>query len=162
MAWTLYSSPVGEVVLAADQSSLWRLTFNNQWRPDGPRDDDHPVLAMAVAELSAYFAGELTEFTVPLRLEGSEFERRVWQRLRAIPYGETRTYGQIAAELGDPKAARAVGLANNHNPIAIIVPCHRVIGANGSLVGYGGGLDNKRLLLELEARVAIERSFTDW
>jgi methylated-DNA-[protein]-cysteine S-methyltransferase len=101
----------------------------------------------------------LTEFTVPLVLRGSDFEQRVWTALRQIPYGETRSYGAIAKQVGEPDAARAVGVANNRNPVAIIVPCHRVIGSDGKLVGYGGGLHRKVALLELEARVSIERDF---
>ena len=117
------------------------------------------MLVTTASELDRYFAGHLTEFTVPLLLRGGEFERRVWHALLDIPYGETRSYGAIAKAVGEPDAARAVGNANNHNPVAIIVPCHRVIGSNGKLVGYGGGLPTKRTLLELEARVSIERSF---
>src|SRR5690606_27412535 len=112
--------------------------------------------------LAAYFDGALTEFTVPLRLSGTVFERRVWDALRTIPYGETRSYGAIAKVVGEPDAARAVGGANNRNPVPIIVRCHRVTGAGGKLVGYGGGLHRKRTLLELEARVTIERDFADW
>jgi len=99
---------------------------------------------------NAYFAGELVDFDVELDLRGTEFQQRVWEALLTIPYGETRSYGEIAEQIGAPGAARAVGLANGHNPVAIIVPCHRVIGANGSLTGYGGGLDRKQTLLELE------------
>jgi methylated-DNA-[protein]-cysteine S-methyltransferase len=104
----------------------------------------------AVEQLDAYFAGELQEFDLSLHLSGTEFQRRVWNALRTIPYGETRTYGEIAQQIGAPTAFRAVGLANGHNPIAVIVPCHRVIGANGSLTGFGGGLERKSALLELE------------
>ena len=104
----------------------------------------------AVEQLEAYFAGERREFDLELEPVGTNFQRRVWEALLTIPYGETRSYGQIAEQIGSPGASRAVGLANGHNPIGIIVPCHRVIGANGSLTGYGGGLDRKRALLELE------------
>lgn len=107
---------------------------------------------LAKNELSEYFAGTRTVFTVPLHEQGTPFQKRVWAALRAIPYGETRSYGQIAAQIGNPKAARAVGMANNRNPIMIITPCHRVIGADGSLVGFGGGLPMKKYLLELEKR----------
>lgn len=106
----------------------------------------------AVQELTEYFAGIRTVFTVPLHEEGTPFQKRVWAALRGIPYGETRSYGQIAAQTGNPKAARAVGMANNRNPVMIITPCHRVIGADGSLVGFGGGLSMKKYLLELEKR----------
>jgi methylated-DNA-[protein]-cysteine S-methyltransferase len=103
-----------------------------------------------VDQLNAYFASELTTFDVPLRLDGTDFQRSVWGALLEIPYGQTRSYGELAAQIGRPGAARAVGLANGHNPVGIIVPCHRVIGANGSLVGYGGGLRRKQALLDLE------------
>jgi len=105
-----------------------------------------------IAELDAYFAGSLKKFSVPLDLRGTEFQRRVWELLLHIPYGETRSYGQIARAIGRPEASRAVGQAVGTNPVAIIVPCHRVIGASGGLVGYGGGLHRKQALLELEAR----------
>ena len=103
-----------------------------------------------VAQLEAYFAGELTTFNVDLELAGTEFQRRVWAALQTIPYGETRSYGQIADQIGSPSASRAVGMANGHNPISIIVPCHRVIGSSGKLTGYGGGIERKQALLELE------------
>ena len=109
-----------------------------------------PLLKEAVAQLKEYFDGTRREFDLPLALEGTAFQRAVWEALLTIPYGETRSYGQIAQSIGNPKACRAVGMANNRNPIAIIVPCHRVIGANGKLVGYGGGLDIKERLLALE------------
>ena len=112
-------------------------------------------LKPVVDQLEAYFCGTLTRFDLPLDLAGTDFQLRIWRALRAIPYGQTRTYGQIAKALGQPGAARAVGLANNQNPVPIIVPCHRVIGADGSLTGYGGGLPRKRRLLELEARFAL-------
>ena len=114
-----------------------------------------PAFGDAVDQLNAYFAGELTDFELELDLQGTEFQRRVWQALLTIPFGETRSYGEIAEQIGAPGAARAVGLANGHNPIAIIVPCHRVIGASGSLTGYGGGLDRKRSLLALEMRRSL-------
>jgi methylated-DNA-[protein]-cysteine S-methyltransferase len=108
-----------------------------------------------IDQLEAYFAGGLTDFTLELRLTGTEFQRRVWEELRKIPYGETRTYGQLADALGHPTASRAVGLANGRNPVGIIVPCHRVVGADGSLTGYGGGLDRKRRLLDFENAAAL-------
>jgi methylated-DNA-[protein]-cysteine S-methyltransferase len=129
--------------------------------PSRGRVGGDPVLGGAVAQLVAYFAGELTEFDLPLSIRGgSPFERAVWHELAAIPYAEMRTYGQIAAAVGDLSAARAVGVACNRNPLPVIVPCHRVVGAGGKLVGFGGGLARKRFLLELEARVRIERDFT--
>ncbi len=108
------------------------------------------VICECAAQLQEYFAGERTTFEVPLLMKGAEFERQVWQALRGIPYGQTVSYGEIARRVGQPSAARAVGLANGRNPIAVIVPCHRVIGADGTLTGYGGGLERKRLLLDLE------------
>lgn len=112
------------------------------------------VMRETIRQLQAYFAGELFAFDVPLEIVGTEFQKRVWSALRTIPYGETRSYGRIAEEIGAPSAVRAVGAANGRNPIPVIIPCHRVIGASGDLVGFGGGLRWKRLLLELEAKNA--------
>ena len=148
-------SPIGALALAGRGRALTNLRMLNQTyepdRSDWLRDDR--AFSDAVDQLEAYFAGKRTDFDVELNLVGSEFQRRVWQALLTIPYGETRSYGQVAEQIGAAGAARAVGLANGHNPIAIIVPCHRVIGANGSLTGYGGGLDRKRSLLEMEKTV---------
>lgn len=148
-------SPVGVITLAGREGVLTHLRMDDQahapsdqpsWQPD----PDPRAFGDAVEQLVAYFAGELTEFDVDLRLEGSPFQQEVWGALREIPYGETWSYGQLADRIGKPGAARAVGLANGRNPIGIIVPCHRVIGADGSLTGYGGGLPRKQLLLQLE------------
>ena len=117
---------------------------------DGARNDHNPLLEEAARQLRAYFEGTAREFYLPLDMVGTAFQKRVWRELMAIPYGETRGYGQMAAAIGSPKAVRAVGAANGANPIPIVVPCHRVIGAGGKLVGYGGGLALKRRLLELE------------
>ncbi len=149
-------SPIGLLTLAGRDQVLTNLRMVDQtyepkrtgWSRDSTAFHD------AVGQLDAYFAGELTDFELELDLQGTEFQRRVWQALLTIPFGETRSYGDIAEQIGAPGAARAVGLANGHNPIAIIVPCHRVIGASGSLTGYGGGLDRKRLLLALETSSA--------
>jgi methylated-DNA-[protein]-cysteine S-methyltransferase len=119
-----------------------------------PCDDHHPVVTIAIHQLQAYFGGELTEFDVPLAPEGTAFQRTVWKALLEIPYGETRSYGELARSIGNPAAVRAVGAANGRNPIGIIVPCHRVIGSSGKLVGYGGGLPMKQMLLALEAENA--------
>jgi methylated-DNA-[protein]-cysteine S-methyltransferase len=152
-------SPIGDLVLVTDGTSLIRLGLPGEREsrpPAGEPDAGHPVLRAAAEQLAAYFAGELTAFDLPLDLRGSAFERQVWAELEKIPYGETCSYGHVArAVTGDVLASRAVGIANNHNPVAIIVPCHRVVGANGKLVGYGGGLPTKRFLLELEARVQL-------
>src|SRR5690606_40248297 len=120
--WTLFASPVGDLFLVADHDALRRIGFGVPEAPRGCRDDGDPVLAATVEQLAAYFDGALTEFTVPLRLSGTVFERRVWDALRTIPYGETRSYGAIAKVVGEPDAARAVGVANNRNPVPIIVP----------------------------------------
>ncbi|CDP88693.1 MULTISPECIES: methylated-DNA--[protein]-cysteine S-methyltransferase [Mycolicibacterium] len=145
-------SPVGLLTLAGRDGKLMHLRMVDQtYEPsrEGWEADD-TAFGEAVEQLSEYFVGERTEFDLELDMVGTQFQRRVWQALQAIPYGETCSYGEIARQIGSPSAFRAVGLANGHNPIGIIVPCHRVIGANGSLTGYGGGLDRKRALLELE------------
>jgi methylated-DNA-[protein]-cysteine S-methyltransferase len=145
-------SPIGPLTLAGHGSALTNLRMVDQTyepsRADWALNDT--AFAEAVGQLDAYFAGERTDFDVELDMRGTDFQQRVWKALLTIPYGETRSYGEIAEQIGAPGAARAVGLANGHNPIAIIVPCHRVIGANGQLTGYGGGLDRKLTLLELE------------
>jgi methylated-DNA-[protein]-cysteine S-methyltransferase len=145
-------SPVGLLTLAGRDGRLMHLRMVDQtYEPsrDGWASDD-AAFPVVVEQLESYFAGELLDFDLELELVGTTFQRTVWQALLTIPYGETRSYGEIAAQIGSPTASRAVGLANGHNPIGIIVPCHRVIGANGSLTGYGGGLDRKRALLALE------------
>jgi methylated-DNA-[protein]-cysteine S-methyltransferase len=118
------------------------------------RDDGYPLIREAMRQLEAYFAGELVEFDLPLAMTGTEFQKCVWRALVDIPYGATRSYGELARGIGKPAAVRAVGAANGRNPIAIVVPCHRVIGSNGKLVGYGGGLPMKQMLLELERQNA--------
>lgn len=147
------ASPIGELTLAGADSTLSHLVMAEQshapdrsdWEPAAP-----DAFADVVEQLDAYFAGTLTEFDVDMQSDGTEFQRRVWAALQTIPYGETRSYGQIAEQIGSPAASRAVGLANGRNPISIIVPCHRVIGSSGGLTGYGGGIERKRILLELE------------
>ncbi|MGB6516269.1 methylated-DNA--[protein]-cysteine S-methyltransferase [Mycobacterium sp.] len=147
-------SPIGPLALAGRGKVLTNLRMVDQtYEPDRTNwVPDDRAFPDAVEQLEAYFAGERTDFDLELSLAGSEFQRRVWQALLTIPYGETRSYGEIAEQIGASGAARAVGLANGRNPIAIIVPCHRVIGASGSLTGYGGGLERKQSLLELERR----------
>ena len=153
--WTLLDTPVGELRLVEQHGALTAIEFSPladaDGRARGERDDRHPVLVEAVSQLRAYFARDLKDFDLPLDPSGSAFQRRVWDELRAIGYGETASYGQVAHRLGMTNAAsRAVGLANGRNPIPIVIPCHRVIGANGTLTGYAGGLPRKQLLLELE------------
>jgi methylated-DNA-[protein]-cysteine S-methyltransferase len=154
--WTLMDSPVGEVRIVERDGKITDLEFfpfrpNIDGRPIGERNDDHPLLVKAVEQLTSYFARDLKEFDLPLAPHGSVFQRRVWDALREIGYGETASYGQIAHRLGMTNAAsRAVGSANGRNPIAIVIPCHRVIGANGTLTGYAGGLERKQTLLGLE------------
>jgi len=146
-------SPVGPLTLVATGGALSGLYMEQQrYRPGeetfGERDDS--LFAEAVEQLAEYFAGDRTEFDLPLALSGTVFQRTVWSALREIPYGETVSYGEIAMRIGRPTAARAVGLANGKNPVGIIVPCHRVVGSTGDLTGYGGGLDRKRHLLDFE------------
>ena len=146
-------SPVGGLRLVGDGEKLRQVWFLEGRRRKGPDEDwkrNERLFAEAVRQLRAYFAGELREFDLPLEMEGTEFQLAVWQELRRIPYGETTTYLELAKRIRNPKAVRAVGLANGQNPIPIIVPCHRVIGSDGSLTGFGGGMENKRRLLELE------------
>ena len=147
-------SPIGELLIYGDGESIHGLLMNGDGEFDYfkrslERDDD--AFADAFAQLDEYFAGERDSFDLPLDAEGTDFQRAVWKALAEIPYGETRSYGQIAAVVGRPKAARAVGMANNRNPIAVVVPCHRVIGSGGALVGYAGGLGRKTWLLDHEA-----------
>lgn len=151
--YRIVDSPVGPLTLAGTGSALMHLRMVDQTHePDRSSwlTADHQAFPEAVEQLAAYFAGELTEFDVQLKLVGTEFQRKVWKALRTIPYGETRSYGEIAEQIGSPGASRAVGMANGRNPIGIIIPCHRVIGATGGLTGYGGGVDRKRTLLALE------------
>ena len=162
-ATTTLPSPLGPLTLVADGGALTAVWFDADDRPapapapapvPAPPDAADAVLAAARGQLEEYLAGERREFDLPLRPAGTPFQQRVWAALREIPYGETLGYGALADRIGRPGAARAVGLANGRNPLAIVVPCHRVVGASGALTGYGGGLERKRLLLELEARVA--------
>lgn len=149
-------SPVGVLTLAGTGNRLQHLRMVDQTH-EPSRAGWEPVsdgFADVVEQLEEYFAGERHDFDLELDLIGTDFQRKVWAALQTIPYGETRSYGEIAAQIGAPGASRAVGLANGHNPISIIVPCHRVIGANGSLTGYGGGLDRKKLLLGMEKQYA--------
>jgi methylated-DNA-[protein]-cysteine S-methyltransferase len=143
------------VRLVAGHSGLRAIDFRPELPADGNRNDDNRLTAEATRQLRAYFAGELRRFDLPLDMQGTAFQLRVWRELERIPYGETRSYSQIAATIGAPRAVRAVGAANGANPIPIVVPCHRVIGAGGKLVGYGGGLPLKKRLLALEGALAL-------
>jgi methylated-DNA-[protein]-cysteine S-methyltransferase len=145
-------SPIGELLLAGDRGGLRRVSMS-PFKTDRRWEPDATSLESVRRQLEQYFGGERRAFDVRLDMHGNPFELAVWEALRRIPYGTTTSYGQIARALGRPHAPRAVGVANARNPVAIIVPCHRVIGANGSLTGYGGGLERKRFLLELEAGV---------
>ncbi|WNF30442.1 methylated-DNA--[protein]-cysteine S-methyltransferase [Streptomyces sp. C11-1] len=151
---TVVDSPYGPLTLVATDGVLSALYMTDQ-RHRPPQEafgvPDPEPFGEAIRQLAAYFAGELTTFELPLCLDGTPFQRSVWAELLKIPYGETRTYGELAENLGKPGASRAVGLANGKNPVGIIVPCHRVIGASGSLTGYGGGLDRKQRLLAFES-----------
>jgi methylated-DNA-[protein]-cysteine S-methyltransferase len=156
MLYTTTESPIGELLLAGDGRALHRLDMREGKRPvaiDPSWTRDDGAFAEVSRQLGEYFDGARRAFDVPLALAGNQFELRVWKALCEIPYGETASYGEIAKRIGEPGAPRAVGLANGRNPIAVIVPCHRVIGADGSLTGYGGGLERKRLLLDLESGV---------
>jgi methylated-DNA-[protein]-cysteine S-methyltransferase len=152
MVRTSMETPVGRLWLVGSDAGLSGVLWPGS-PPEGVPDGGHPVLEAARAQLEEYFAGERRSFDLPLDLHGTEFQRRAWLALADIPYGETRSYGEQARLLGVPRAARAVGAANGRNPVSIVLPCHRVIGAGGGLTGFGGGLAVKRALLELEAGV---------
>jgi methylated-DNA-[protein]-cysteine S-methyltransferase len=160
MRWIVLDSPLGEISVAADEAAICGFSFTAVDGAEPAARTDSSLLHEAAGQIDDFFAGKRTAFDRPLSMRrGSAFERAVWRQLSLIPYGQTRTYGQVAAAVGEPDAARAVGVACNRNPIGLIVPCHRVIGADGKLVGFGGGLNSKRILLELEARVQME---LDW
>lgn len=168
--WTTMDSPVGRLRITADDEAITAVEFSgaveagvsprsstaraavvSAARAVGDRADEHPLLVEAVLQLQTYFAGQLKEFRLPLAPGGSAFQGRVWEELQRIGYGETASYGEVARRLGmSPAASRAVGLANGRNPIPIVIPCHRVVGAKGTLTGYAGGVDRKQLLLDLE------------
>ncbi|GAB3874200.1 methylated-DNA--[protein]-cysteine S-methyltransferase [Kibdelosporangium lantanae] len=152
---TIVDSPVGPITLINLDGVLTGLYMDKQRhgpRPDSFGDRVENGFDAAREQLDAYFAGTLTDFDLPLNMRGTPFQQRVWAMLREIPYGETTSYGELAAELGNPKASRAVGYANGHNPVSIIVPCHRVVGSTGDLTGYGGGIERKRFLLDFERK----------
>lgn len=145
-----YQTDIGRIGIAEDNSVITDVVLSGEKEPSCCKLNETPLITRTAEQIKEYLAGQRMHFDLPLKTEGTEFQRKVWQALLEIPYGETRSYQQIAASVGNIKACRAVGLANNRNPIAIIIPCHRVIGKNGSLTGYGGGLEIKARLLELE------------
>lgn len=146
----LSHTPVGPLCLVEKKESLIALTFGDECIYPASQPASTSLLLETVQQLKEYFEGLRRSFTIPLSPEGTPFQQRVWEQLLRIPYGETRSYGQVALMVGSPKAVRAVGMANHRNPISILIPCHRVIGAKGALTGYGGGLEKKQWLLELE------------
>ncbi|HXM20296.1 MAG TPA: methylated-DNA--[protein]-cysteine S-methyltransferase [Terriglobales bacterium] len=155
MRYAQIESPLGPLLLAADDAGLRQILFVKGRHPAQPESswkEDCAPLKETIRQLYAYFAGELENFDLQLAPEGTPFQLGVWRRLCDIPYGETISYGELAGRIGNPKASRAVGLANGSNPIPIVIPCHRVIGSNGKLTGYGGGLPIKEKLLALERR----------
>lgn len=160
---TVVDSPYGPLTLVTADGVLCGLYMTGQRHRPADESFGERVAAgeapfpEVVRQLTAYFAGELTSFDLPVRLEGTEFQRSVWEQLVRIPYGQTWSYGELAAKLGKPNASRAVGLANGKNPVGIIVPCHRVIGASGSMTGYGGGIDRKVRLLAFESGAGAEQ-----
>jgi len=152
--YTEEKSPVGPLLIVGDEAVLRQVWFakgRSEKRPESSWKLNRKMFVRVVEQLRAYFAGELQEFDLKLEMRGTAFQRSCWEALRRIPYGQTISYLQLAEKIGNPKAVRAVGLANGANPIPIIVPCHRVIGSDGSLTGFGGGMENKRKLLELES-----------
>ena len=150
MNYLIYQSPIGAYLIGADDTNI--LAIDRIDETGTIIQKETPLLRVAKQQLSEYFAGQRTVFDLPIKTAGTAFQQQVWQALKAIPYGETRSYKEIAAAIGNPKAVRAVGGANNKNPISIVIPCHRVIGSSGQLVGYGGGLDAKVFLLALESQ----------
>ncbi len=155
VCYSYVESPIGRLLLVADEAGLREISFRSQASAAQPKAawvENAPAVKKPARGLGAYFPGELEDFTVPLAPRGTPFQQRVWSELLNIPYGETISYGELARRIGNPKASRAVGLANGSNPIPIMIPCHRVIGSNGKLTGYGGGLPIKEKLIALERR----------
>ena len=157
--FTDYASPVGTLRIVENGRGITAIKYLKNFRvlPADAREKETPLLKQAITELKAYFAGQRRHFDLPLDEQGTDFQKRVWAALREIPYGQTRSYKQIAEAAGSPHGYRATGMANNRNPISIVTPCHRVIGADGTLTGYGGGLDIKKKLLELEASTLVQK-----
>jgi methylated-DNA-[protein]-cysteine S-methyltransferase len=164
-SYTHYPSPLGDILLARTDAGISHIVFQEGTTAMHPEPDwihDSAAFDDITGQLEAYFAGELTDFDLPLAPEGTPFQLTVWQALQTIPYGETISYGELAQEIGRPTASRAVGAANGRNPLPIVIPCHRVIGQDGSLTGYGGGLRFKKALLSLEknGRIEVEEQLT--
>ncbi len=165
MRWGTLAAPFGPVSVAVDRDAVRAVRFGTVTGAEAPSTDDRDpaavLLADALDQLAAYLRGERTGFDLPVRVTGgTAFDRAVWDVLTTTPFGQTRTYGEVAAAVGDPAAARAVGVACHRNPLPLVVPCHRVVGAGGKLVGFGGGLATKRWLLEHEARVSMESAWS--
>ena len=156
--WEVYESKIGPLTILCDDEALLRIDFGTVEHENAVRERSE-LIERTEGQLEEYMAGTRTEFDLPLNPEGTEFQKKVWNALLLIPYGETKSYKDIAVLIDNPKGCRAVGMANNHNPIPIIIPCHRVIGANGSLIGYGGGVDIKVKLLELERLKACQYNY---
>ena len=153
ICYTTFNSPLGKMTIQANDDGLmgaWFETQTTQPQDLGKKDPKHPILILTINQLQEYFSHRREMFQLPLAAKGTEFQQQVWQALKTIPFGETWSYQQLAEAIGNPKAVRAVGLANGKNPISVIVPCHRVIGKKGKLTGYAGGLDRKAALLKLE------------
>jgi len=157
MNYSLLDTPIGEILVAGDADAVHEIHFRA--KPDAGWTRNDRMLRYATAQLLDYFAGKRCDFDLPLAPHGTEFQQSVWSALQGIPFGETTTYAALAHRIGRPKAVRAVGAANGANPIPIVIPCHRVVGSNGSLTGFGGGIDVKRWLLDHEAVVAGRRLF---
>ena len=147
----VYESPFGNIVIESDGNAITGIKTESNIKPNGEKEAS-TLTDITAMQLREYFAGKRKKFDVPLNPQGTEFQRSVWKALQEIPYGKTRSYKQIAKAIGNPKACRAVGMANNKNPIWILIPCHRVIGTDGTLTGYGGGLEMKKRLLNIEKR----------
>lgn len=147
----VYSTSLGDITVACSREAVVGLWFGRRI-PEGAAEKETLLSARCYAQICEYLRGERREFDLPLAPKGTEFQRKVWCELTAIGYGETQSYGELAAKIGSPKAARAVGMANHKNPISILIPCHRVVGKNGGLTGYAGGLERKEILLKLERR----------
>jgi len=150
----IFETKFGAITIVSDGSAITAVWLK-EVSVTGAKNEASPIIGLAARQLEEYFAGKRRQFDVPVSPHGTVFQQAVWKELLAIPYGETRSYKQVAQGIGNPDACRAVGMANNRNPISIIIPCHRVIGSNGALVGYGGGIDMKRRLLDLEKRNSL-------